>query len=398
MKFGDAKIKGNVKGDLMQEIQERREGQEGQKTGEEYYRSILDRFSDFFIEILVSVISSIRRGWREKNRSRIAEWKLMFYALNRSPPGVIGLLLVTFFVFLGIFGPYLAPYKYNYFPIFDNGDTYLSPPRQFFPLGADHFGRDLVSLLLQGARTSLVISIIVILLGVPLGIVLGLVAGYFGGKVDELIMRITDMFLAFPPLILAIAFAAVLPERISYLINNNLFLQQLLLWLFALDSREAGNLSRLLAVMIAMAIVWWPGYARITRGSTLTERESLYVESARAIGLSSAKIMAKHILPNIIGPILVYVTLDFGSVVLTEAGLSFLGLGATPPIADWGRIVYDGSQFFPKAWWLIIFPGSIVLFDVLGWNLLGDSLRDILDPKLRRSIEFKVKRKKGEKK
>ncbi len=371
------------------------ETQETQITGEEYQRGILDRISDRFIDALVTVISSVRKGWREKNRSRVAEWKLMFYALNRSPPGVIGLFLVTVFVFLGIFGPFLAPFKYNYFPIFDNGDTYLSPPGKFFLLGADHYGRDLVSLLLQGARTSLVISVIVIVLGVPAGIVLGLIAGYFGGKIDELIMRITDMFLAFPPLILAIAFAAVLPERISDMINNSPQLQQLLLWLFALDAREAGNLSRLLAVMIAMAVVWWPGYARITRGSTLTERETLYVESARAIGLPSSKIMLKHILPNILGPILVYVTLDFGTVVLTEAGLSFLGLGATPPIADWGRIVYDGSQFFPNAWWLIVFPGLIVLLDVLGWNLLGDSLRDVLDPKLRRSIEFKVKRKKG---
>jgi peptide/nickel transport system permease protein len=318
----------------------------------------------------------------------------MFYALNRSPPGVIGLSLVTIFILLGIFGPVIAPYRYNYFPLFEESKTYLSPPGEYFLLGADHFGRDLVSLLLQGARTSLVISIMVILLGVPFGILLGLIAGYFGGKIDEIIMRVTDMFLAFPPLILAIAFAAVLPDRISTLINQNEILKQILLWLFALDRTEAGNLSRLLAVMIAMAIVWWPGYARITRGSTLTERESLYVESAKAIGLPSTRIMFRHILPNIIGPILVYITLDFGMVVLTEAGLSFLGLGATPPIADWGRIVYDGSQFFPNAWWLIIFPGLIVLLDVLGWNLLGDSLRDILDPKLRRSIEFKVKKKK----
>jgi peptide/nickel transport system permease protein len=359
---------------------------------DEYYRGILDRISDAFIGLFVYLISTIRKGWREKNRSRIAEWKLMFYALNRSPPGVIGLFLVTIFVFLGIFGPLIAPYKYNYFPIFENSKTYLSPPGEFFVLGADHFGRDLLSLLLQGARTSLVISIIVILLGVPAGIILGLIAGYFGGKIDELIMRITDMFLAFPPLILAIAFAAVLPDRISYLINTYPPLQQFLLWLFALERTEGGNLSRLLAVMIAMAVVWWPGYARITRGSTLTEREALYVESARAIGLPSSKIMLRHILPNIIGPILVYVTLDFGTVVLTEAGLSFLGLGATPPIADWGRIVYDGTQFFPNAWWLIIFPGFIVFLDVLGWNLLGDALRDVLDPKLRRSIEFKVKK------
>lgn len=297
-----------------------------------------------------------------------------------------------FLHFNGHLRPILAPYKYNYFPIFENDKTYLSPPGEFYPLGADHFGRDLLSLLLQGARTSLVISILVILLGVPFGIFLGLIAGYYGGKIDELVMRITDIFLAFPPLILAIAFAAVLPERISMLISENEWLKNILLWIFALERTEAGNLSRLLAVMAAMALVWWPAYARITRGSTLTEREKLYVESARAIGFSSVRIMFRHILPNILGPILVYVTLDFGSVVLTEAGLSFLGLGATPPIADWGRIVYDGSQFFPNAWWLIVFPGLIVLLNVLGWNLLGDALRDILDPKLRRSIEFKVKK------
>ena len=155
--------------------------------------------------------------------------------------------------------------------------------------------------------------------------------------------------------------------------------------------REAGNLGRLLAVILAMIIVWWPGYARITRGSTLTEKEKLYVEAARAVGLSSWTIMFKHILPNIIGPILVCITLDFGGVILMEAGLSFLGLGATPPIADWGRIVYDGAQYFPKAWWLIFYPGLAVMLVALGWNLLGDGLRDILDPKTRRSISFKAK-------
>ncbi|WP_457590409.1 ABC transporter permease [Geoglobus sp.] len=359
---------------------------------EEYQKKLLDRVSDKVIDLIVFLISIFRKDWREKNRSRISEWRLMFYALNRSPIGVAGLFIVTVFTLIGIFGPMIAPYKYNYFPIFENPDTYLSPPGKFYLLGSDHYGRDLLSLLLQGARTSLVIAIIVISIGVPIGIALGLVAGYFGGKVDEFIMRFTDVFLAFPPLILAIAFAAVLPERLSDLIQTNTYLRDFLLWVFALDRREAGNISRLLAVIIALAIVWWPGYARITRGSTLTEREALYVEAARAIGLPARKIMSGHVLPNILGPILVYVTLDFGSVVLTEAGLSFLGLGATPPIADWGRIVYDGSQFFPNAWWLIIFPGLVVMLNVLGWNLLGDSLRDILDPKLRRSIEFKVKK------
>jgi len=374
-------------------------------TQEEYRKGILDRLADKLVDAIGSLISLFKKGWKNKNRSKMEEWKLMLYALNRSPPGLIGLALVLMFVLLGIFGPSLAPWSYRYFPALENTTTYLAPPGTkaylpfsnkmiTYPLGADHYGRDLLSLILYGARTSFVISIIVILLGVPLGIILGLIAGYYGGKVDELIMRITDMFLAFPALILAIAFSAVLPERLQSFINSHKFFESLFLTIFALKPQEAGNLGKLLAVILAMIIVWWPAYARITRGSTLTEREKLYVEAARAIGLSSRTIMFKHILPNIIGPILVYITLDFGSVILMEAGLSFLGLGATPPIADWGRIVYDGSQYFPEHWWLVTFPGFVILLVALGWNLLGDTLRDVLDPKMRRSIEFKVKKRK----
>ncbi|WP_209475546.1 ABC transporter permease [Thermococcus stetteri] len=380
---------------------------------EEYKKGILDRLADKFVDLLGSFISLFKKDWKKKNRSKMEEWRLMLYALNRSPPGLIGLALVLMFVFLGIFGPLLAPWNYRFFPSLYNPDTYLAPPGSTFTLnvtelkdgqfinymtqihytlGADHYGRDLVSLILYGARVSFVISIIVIVLGVPLGIILGLIAGYYGGKVDELIMRITDMFLAFPALILAIAFSAVLPQRLQQLISSHVILEKLTLWLFALKPEDAGNLGKLLAVIFAMIIVWWPGYARITRGSTLTEKENLYVEAARAIGLSSRTIMFRHILPNIIGPILVYVTLDFGGVVLMEAGLSFLGLGATPPIADWGRIVYDGSQYFPEKWWLVTFSGFMIMLVALGWNLLGDTLRDILDPKTRRSIEFKVKK------
>lgn len=370
---------------------------------EEYKKGILDRLADKLVYGIGSFISLFKKDWKKKNRSKMEEWRLMLYALNRSPPGLIGLFLVLLFVFFGIFGPMMAPWPYNYFPFFDNSSAYLAQPgttvylashstSATFHLGADHYGRDLLSLLLAGARTSFIISIIVIALGVPLGIILGLVAGYYGGKIDELVMRITDMFLAFPALILAIALSAVLPNRLQEFISSHAHLQDFVLWLFALDVREAGNLGRLLSVILAMIIVWWPAYARITRGSTLTEKENLYVEAARAIGLSSWTIMFRHILPNIIGPILVYITLDFGGVILMEAGLSFLGLGATPPIADWGRIVYDGAQFFPRAWWLIVYPGFVVMLVALGWNLLGDTLRDILDPKTRRSIEFKVKK------
>ncbi|KPU62525.1 peptide ABC transporter permease [Thermococcus sp. EP1] len=377
---------------------------------DEYKKNIFDKIADKLVYGLGSFISIFKKDWKKKNKSKMEEWRLMLYALNRSPPALIGVFLVVIFILLGIFGPRLATWRYNYFPslyTMNFTQVILAPPGSeahlefadttiTYPLGADHFGRDLLSLILSGARTSFVVSIIVISLGVPIGIILGLLAGYKGGKVDELLMRITDMFLAFPALILAIALSAVLPDRIQGFIESHAFLQKFVLWLFALDVREAGNLGRLLSVILAMIIVWWPVYARITRGSTLTEKEKLYIEAARAIGLSSWTIMFKHILPNIVGPILVYITLDFGSVVLMEAGLSFLGLGATPPIADWGRIVYDGAQYFPKAWWLVFYPGLIVMFVALGWNLLGDGLRDILDPKTRRSIEFKVKRSKKE--
>lgn len=372
---------------------------------EEYRKGILDRIADGLVEALGSFINLFKKDWKKKNRSKMEEWRLMLYALNRSPPGLIGLAFILMFVFLGLFGPSLAPWSYRYFPALENMTTYLAPPGSHaylpfanktitYPIGADDYGRDLFSLILYGARTSFVISIIVIALGVPLGIILGLIAGYYGGKVDELIMRITDMFLAFPALILAIAFSAVLPDRLQSFISSHATFEKVFLWIFALKPQEAGNLGKLLAVILAMVIVWWPAYARITRGSTLTERESLYVEAARAIGLSSRTIMFKHILPNIIGPILVYITLDFGGVILMEAGLSFLGLGATPPIADWGRIVYDGSQHFPENWWLVTYPGLMIMLVALGWNLLGDTMRDILDPKMRRSIEFKVKKQK----
>jgi len=374
-------------------------------SSSEYHRSILDKASSKLVDMFVKLIDLIRPGWSSRNASKIEEWKLMLYVLNRSPLGLAGLFLAIAFLVLGAIGPLIAPFKYNYFPIFEAPDSYLAPPGTvvnttsgetiFFPLGADDYGRDLLSLILYGARTSLVISIITILLGVPLGIILGLVAGYYGGKIDEILMRITDIFLAFPALILAIAFAAVLPDRINMLLDANPWLKSGFLWLFALSEREAGNLGRLLAVILALVIVWWPVYARIVRGSTLQERENLYVEAAKAIGLSNRTIMFKHILPNIIGPVLVYITLDFGTIVLLEAGLSFLGLGAVPPIAEWGRIVYDGSRYFPRAWWLIMIPGLMVMLVALGWNLFGDTLRDILDPRTRRSIEFKLKKSKG---
>ena len=380
---------------------------------EEYEMSILDRVSDTLIDGFASFINILKKDWKRRNQSKIKEWKLMAYAMNRSPPTLLGLFIVIVYIILGIFGPYMAPWSYDFFPVNYNFSAQLAPPGSsyflnvttiekgyiihytttiHYPLGSDVYGRDIVSILLAGARTALVLDIFIILIGPTIGIILGLISGYYGGKVDEAIMRVTDMFLAFPGLILAIALSAVLPTRIQNFLNAHSWAQTFVLKLFALHARDVNNLGKLLAVFVALVIVWWPGYARVARGSTLTEKENLYVEAARAIGLPTRTILFRHILPNIIGPILVMITMDFGGVILTEAGLSFLGLGAVPPIPDWGNLINQGSQYFPQAWWLVAFPGIVIVTVVLGWNLLGDGLRDILDPRTRRSLEFKLKK------
>jgi len=377
---------------------------------EVYEKKALDRVSDAFINALASFLDKIRPGWKVRNQARIDEWKLMFYAFNRSPIGIVGAVLVLIFIIIAIVGPWVAPFSYGTSLNLCNGTAYLAPPGTVVTipkgcealgiksgtyklvLGGDSYGRDLLSRILFGARTSFVVMILVLLVGPWIGIGLGLVAGYFGGAVDEVIMRITDIFLVFPGLILAIAFSAVLPTRISDFLASHPHISSFFLHLFALKPQDEGALASLVSVIIALWIVWWPGYSRLVRGMVLSEKENTYVEAARALGVPTRTILARHIFPNIIGPILVYLSLDSGGVILTEAGLSFLGVGAVPPIADWGRIIYDGSQYFPDAWWLVFFPGLAILLTVLGFNLLGDVLRDVLDPRTRRSIEFRLKK------
>ncbi|ABN69456.1 binding-protein-dependent transport systems inner membrane component [Staphylothermus marinus F1] len=385
---------------------------------EVYEKKILDKIMDKIIDGYAKLMDKIRPGWYRRNKARIDEWKLMAYAFNRSPPGLIGFFLVIIFLVIAIIGPFIAPFSYD-LPLssFDK-KAYLAPPgtvitipnnslSQFFGvkpgnytllLGGDDYGRDLLSRILYGARTSLVVAILVMLVGPWIGIAIGLIAGYYGGKIDEALMRLTDIFLAFPGLILAIAFSAVLPPRIQDFLNANPTIRDFFLSLFALKPQHAGAMAYLVSVIIALWIVWWPGYARLVRGLVLSARENVYVEAARALGVPTRWILLRHIFPNILGPVLVYLTLDFGGVILTEAGLSFLGVGAVPPIADWGRIINDGSQYFPNSWWLVFYPGLMILLTVLGFNLIGDTLRDVLDPKTRRSVEFKLKKKKGGKK
>ncbi len=365
---------------------------------EVYEKKILDKFSDVLIAFVVKIITLFRKDWAKRNKSRIDEWRLMLYALNRSPIGIAGLVLGLGFVIIGIIGPWIAPHSYDFSYIMATGkfkEYYLAPPGTGGALlGTDDLGRDLLSLLLYGARVSLMATVLVLPIGITIGIIIGLVAGYYGGAVDEILMRLTDVFLAFPGLILALAFSSALTQRIALAIAHSQFLTSLISSLFGVKSVDALNVAPILSIIVALWIVWWPGYARMTRGLTLQEKNNVYVEASKALGLSSPAIMFRHILPNILGPIIVMMTLDIGGVILTEAGLSFL-MGAMVKIPDWGAIVQAGSQYLVQGkWWLVIFPGLAILISVLGWNLFGDSLRDILDPRTRRSIEFKIKKRK----
>lgn len=275
-------------------------------------------------------------------------WQRAWLITRRSLTTKIGLGIVIFYVLVAIFGPAVAPYD----PLTQNLAIRLAPPSATHWLGTDSLGRDILSRMLYGARLSLVSGLITVIVASLLGIAVGVVAGYAGGWIDEIIMRITDIFLAFPGLILAMAIAAILRPSL----NN---------------------------ALIAIAATWWPSYARLIRGQVLSVRNLEYVEAARAVGRSDAGIIVGHILPNSIGAVLVQATLDMGSIILTIAGLSFIGFGAQPPTPEWGVMVSEGRTFLQTQWWIPTAPALAILFLVMGFNMVGDGLRDIMDPRVR---------------
>ncbi|MDI3317254.1 MAG: ABC transporter permease [Bacillota bacterium] len=253
------------------------------------------------------------------------------------------------YVFLALAAGVLAPYG----PTEQDLAVRLAPPGPAHLLGTDSLGRDILSRILFGARIDLVIAVTVVAATALVGSAVGLLAGYAGGWVDEVLMRVTDMFLAFPSLILAMAIAAVLGPSLPN-------------------------------TLVAIAAVSWPAYARLMRGQVLALREALYVEAARSLGASPGRIVLRHLLPNALGPVLVQATLDMGGVIVTAAGLSFIGFGAQPPTPEWGLMVSDGRRTIMEQWWVATFPGLAILLLVLGFNLVGDGLRDVLDPRWRR--------------
>ncbi|MBC7094455.1 nickel transporter permease [Thermococcus sp.] len=272
--------------------------------------------------------------------------------LFRNKLSVIGLAIILLLILVAIFAPFLAPY-----PEQAKGEPNLKerlqPPSWKYPFGTDHMGRDIFSRVIYGARTSLLIGLSVVSIALVVGLFLGLIAGYFGGKFDLLIMRITDVFLAFPPLLLALLIASTLGRG-------------------------------LMNAILALAISWWPWYTRLARGMAISIKNRPYVEAAKAMGIADWKIMIRHVLPNSVSPLIVQATMDIGSAILEAAALSFLGLGVQPPTPDWGLMISEGKNYFLNYWWYPVFPGLAIFVTVIAFNLLGDAIREVIDPRLRR--------------
>lgn len=260
----------------------------------------------------------------------------------------IGFAIVVMWILVAIFAPLLSRYDPNFVDVAKR----LRPPSAEHWLGTDALGRDVFTRMLYGSRISLTTGFVVVLVSAVFGTLVGGIAAYARGRVEEAIMRLTDLVLCFPPIILALAIAAAL---------------------------GIGTFN----TIIAMLVVWWPKFARLAHGLVLTQRSQEYVEAAIIAGFGPARILLRHIIPNAVGPLVVLVTLDIGNAIITFAGLSFLGLGVVPPTPEWGSMVSEGRELVEQ-WWVAAFPGLCILSVVLGFNFLGDGIRDWLDPKARK--------------
>ncbi len=294
-------------------------------------------------------------GWwarfREERASQLHEMRRSLYALIRNPLSVVGMAIVALFLLVAAAGPWIVP-----FPEDARGATHLaeklSAPDSRHWFGTDEVGRDIFTLIVVGTRLTLRISLVVVGVSVLIGVPLGLLAGFVGGWIGETIMRVTDVFLAVPGLVLAIAVVAALGPGITN-------------------------------AMIALSLVWWPGYVRLVQGKTLSVKAESFIEAARGVGSGRWRISFGEILPNCASPILVKASMDMGLAILAAASLGFIGIGAQPPTPEWGAMISAGRNYLPERWWYATFPGGAIFLTVLGWNLLGDGLRDVLDPRSR---------------
>lgn len=281
--------------------------------------------------------------WHKRVREDLER---LFYSLRQSFTAMMGLGIVGLLVFLAIFGPLLVPYPQDAGRVVRMDEVFL-PPSLDHLFGTDYVGRDIFSRVVIGTRLSLLVAGTTLILIMSVGVPFGLIAGYKGGLMSTLIMRITDVFQSLPPLILALVVASALGSAMQNLI-------------------------------FALAFTWWPVYARLVNGEVLSVKEELYVEATRSIGAGPLYIMFREILPNVVSPIIVRMTLDMGYLILAAAGLGFLGLGISPPAPEWGTMISGGRGYLPLSWWITIFPGMFIFLAVFGFNMLGDGLRDAI--------------------
>lgn len=297
---------------------------------------------------------SMRKAWnwlldeapRSRLQARLGRTYRGWLTFRRNPMAVLGLVIVSSLIVIALIAPYLSPHS----PFEQDLARRLEPPSAGHWLGTDELGRDIASRILHGARTTLGMVLLVAVLVAPVGLLVGTAAGFLGGWVDGALMRTTDIFLAFPRLILALAFVAALGPGIEN-------------------------------AVIAIAFTAWPPYARIARAETLTIRNSEFIAAVRLQGASTARIIWGHVVPLCTSSLIVRVTLDMAGIILTAAGLGFLGLGAQPPLPEWGAMISSGRKFLLDQWWVATMPGVAIFVVSLGFNLFGDGLRDVLDPK-----------------
>jgi peptide/nickel transport system permease protein len=302
----------------------------------------------------MDVVESAAKGMDFVTEDRRAlRWRKILRKLIENKGAVFGLIMVLGVIFSAVLAPVISPHD----PILQDVEKRLIPPvgqegaDANYLLGTDHLGRDIVSRLIYGARISIVVSVSAVALSAVLGTLIGLLSGFYGGKVDNIFMRIADVQLAFPFILLAIAIIAVLGPDLQNII-------------------------------ITMAITGWVIYARVVRAEVLSLREKEFITSVKALGGSNGRIIFRHLFPNVIPPIIVIVTLEMARMIIMEAALSFLGLGIQPPTPTWGGMLADGRVYLVTSWWLATFPGLVIMLVVLGINLLGNWLRDMLDPRL----------------
>ncbi|MBS9719710.1 ABC transporter permease [Tianweitania sp. BSSL-BM11] len=284
--------------------------------------------------------------------ARMENWGRAFYRFRQSWLSVVGLAIVLLLILVALLSPYIVPHPEHLQGV-TNTAARFQPPSASAWFGTNELGQDIFSLVLVGSRISLFSGMAVVFIAIVVGTTVGAIAGYFGGWLDEILMRLPDLLLTIPSLILAMAVAAALGTGVFNMI-------------------------------IAIAITWWPAYARLVRGEVIGKKEEQFMVAARALGANATRILCRHILPNIMSPIVVKASLDMGFAILTVASLGFVGIGVKPPTPEWGTLLSGARSYMPDYWWTAVAPGTAIFLAVLAFNLLGDGLRDVLDPKARR--------------